>query len=63
MIGIKQVLDDDEVVLISAKGKVIRLRASDISVMGRNTQGVKLIGMDAAESVVGVAILSSKDLI
>jgi DNA gyrase subunit A len=63
VIGIKQVHDDDEVVLISTKGKVIRLRASDISVMGRNTQGVKLIGMDAAESVVGMAILSPKDLI
>jgi DNA gyrase subunit A len=63
VIGIKQVLDDDEVVLISTKGKVIRLKASGISVMGRNTQGVKLIGMDAGESVVGVAVLSSKELI
>jgi DNA gyrase subunit A len=62
MIGIKQLVDEDELVLISAKGKIIRLRASDISVMGRNTQGVKLIGMDAGENVVGIAIFSSTDL-
>ena len=61
--GIKQLVDDDEIVLISTKGKIIRFRATDISIMGRNTQGVKLIGMDAGENVVGIAIFSSKDLI
>ncbi len=63
VMGIKQVDDDDELVLISTKGKIIRLRISDISVMGRNTQGVTLIGMDAGETVVGTAISSSKELI
>ena len=62
VVGIKQVVDEDELVLVSTKGKIIRLRASDISVVGRNTQGVKLIGMDAPENVVGLAIFSSKDL-
>ena len=63
VVGIKQLVDDDEFILISTKGKIIRLRASDIPIMGRNTQGVKLFGMDAGESVVGIAILYSKDLI
>jgi len=63
VIGVKQVVDDDELVLITTNGKIIRLRASDISVMGRNTQGVKLIGMAAGENVVGTAISSSKELI
>ena len=63
VVGIKQVDDDNELVLISTKGKIIRLRTSDISVMGRNTQGVTLIGMDAGETVVGTAISSSKELI
>ena len=63
VIGIKQLVDDDELVLISTNGKIIRIRASDISVMGRNTQGVKLINMDAGENLVAIAILSSKDLI
>jgi DNA gyrase subunit A len=63
VVGIKQVVDDDELVLITTHGKIIRLRASDISIMGRNTQGVKLIGMAAGEHVVGIAIFSTKDLI
>ncbi len=63
VMGIKQIDDDDEIVLISTKGKIIRLRSTDLSIMGRNTQGVKLIGMDTGESVVGIAIFSSKDLI
>ncbi len=63
VVGIKQVADDDEIVLITTNGKIIRLRASDISVMGRNTQGVKLIGMAAGENVVGTAIFSSKELL
>ncbi len=63
VIGIKQVADDDELVLITTNGKIIRLRASDISIMGRNTQGVKLIGMSAGEHVVGTAIFSSRELI
>ena len=62
VVGIKQVVDDDELVLITTHGKIIRLRASDISIMGRNTQGVKLIGMAAGEHVVGIAIFSTKDL-
>jgi DNA gyrase subunit A len=63
VIGIKQLVDGDGVVLIGTKGKLIRLRASDISIVGRNTQGVKLIGLDPGENVVGIAILSSRDLI
>jgi len=63
VIAIKQVADDDELVLITTHGKIIRLRASDVSVMGRNTQGVKLIGMAAGEAVVGTAISSSRELI
>jgi len=63
VIGIKQLVDGDGLVLISTKGKLIRLRASDISIVGRNTQGVKLIGLEPGENVVGIAILSSKDLL
>jgi DNA gyrase subunit A len=41
--------------IISEHGKIIRLRAGDISVIGRNTQGVKLIELSEGEVVVGVA--------
>jgi DNA gyrase subunit A len=43
--------------IITERGKIIRLRAADISVIGRNTQGVKLIDLGEGEKVVGVAKL------
>ena len=50
-----QVADQDQLMIITEHGKIIRLRAGDISVIGRNTQGVKLIEMAEGEKVVGVA--------
>jgi DNA gyrase subunit A len=50
-----QVGDQDQLMIITEHGKIIRLRAADISVIGRNTQGVKLIDLGVAEKVVGVA--------
>ncbi len=50
-----QVSDTDEVMIITEQGKIIRLRVADISVIGRNTQGVKLINLGEGETVVGVA--------
>jgi DNA gyrase subunit A len=50
-----QVKDQDQLMIITEHGKIIRLRAGDISVIGRNTQGVKLIELAKGEKVVGVA--------
>ena len=50
-----QVTDHDQLMIITEHGKIIRLRAGDISVIGRNTQGVKLIELATGEKVVGVA--------
>ena len=44
MIGVAQVVDDDEVMLITDGGKVLRCRVSGISTMGRATQGVRADG-------------------
>jgi len=52
-----QVTDQDQLMIITGHGKIIRLRVADISVIGRNTQGVKLIGLGENEKVVGVAKL------
>ena len=52
-----QVSDQDQLMIITGHGKIIRLRAADISVIGRNTQGVKLINLGEGEKVVGVAKL------
>ncbi len=50
-----QVADHDQLMIITEHGKIIRLRVADISVIGRNTQGVKLIDLGDDEKVVGVA--------
>jgi len=50
-----QVTDQDQLMIITEHGKIIRLRVEDISVIGRNTQGVKLIDLAQGEKVVGVA--------
>ncbi|MFH1241590.1 MAG: DNA gyrase subunit A [Pseudomonadota bacterium] len=50
-----QVSDQDQLMIITGHGKIIRLRVADISVIGRNTQGVKLIDLGEGEKVVGVA--------
>jgi DNA gyrase subunit A len=50
-----QVSDQDELMIITEQGKIIRLWVRDISVIGRNTQGVKLIDLAEGEKVVGVA--------
>ena len=52
-----QVFDQDQLMIITGQGKIIRLRVADISVIGRNTQGVKLIRMADGEKVVGAAKL------
>jgi len=53
--SLKQVGDDDELMIITAKGVIIRLPIRGVSVMGRNTQGVKLIQLDEGDKVVDVA--------
>jgi DNA gyrase subunit A len=53
--------DEDDVMLMTNIGKVIRTSIGGISVISRNTQGVKLIGVDAGERVVGAVRLGEKD--
>ncbi len=52
-----QVTDQDQLMIMTESGKIIRLRAADISLIGRNTQGVKLIDLGQGEKVIGVARL------
>jgi len=54
--------DSDEVMLISGGGTLVRTRVNEISVMGRNTQGVRLISLANGESLVGIErIVEDKD--
>ncbi len=60
-VGLIQVNDDDEVVLISNSGKVIRTRAGTISLLGRATQGVKLMDLNHADRIVSIGRVAEKD--
>ncbi len=58
VIGAVQVKDDDQVMLVTNGGMLIRTRVKEISVIGRNTQGVRLISLEAEnEKVVGISRL------
>ena len=62
VVGILLVSDDDDLMLMTNIGKVIRMQINSISVISRNTQGVTLMGMDTAERVVGAARLAEKEV-
>ena len=61
VVAIKTVIDEDELMVISDKGKIIRLRAADIPIQGRSTQGVRLITLEEGERVVAVARLAEEE--
>jgi DNA gyrase subunit A len=61
VIGITQVTDEDELMLISQQGKTIRMAAKDIRIIGRSTQGVKLIEVEGDDRAVSIARLAEKD--
>ncbi len=61
VVGSLLVDNDDDLMLMADSGKLIRMAVSDISVISRNTQGVKLIGMTPGEKVAGVARLAEKE--
>ncbi len=61
VVGVVQVLEDDEVMLITSGGKVLRCRVAGISTMGRATQGVRLMGLEGDEELVAVARLAERD--
>ena len=54
MVGALQISDEDEVMLISSSGTLVRTPVSDISIQGRNTQGVRLIRLDEGDRLVGL---------
>ncbi len=62
VIGTKKVSPLQELILSTDKGQVIRMKISDISVLGRNTQGVRLINLDDKdEHVSGLAVVEDED--
>jgi DNA gyrase subunit A len=61
VVAVKEVVNSDELMIISAGGQVIRLALRNVRVMGRATQGVRLINLDPKDKVVDVARLAAKE--
>jgi DNA gyrase subunit A len=61
VVGMAQVSEEDEIILITSNGKVIRIRAKDISVQGRNTQGVRLFDIEEGDNVVSFAKVAERE--
>jgi DNA gyrase subunit A len=61
VVGAIQVTDEDEMMLISNKGTLVRARAVDVSIIGRNTQGVTLINIAKGEKLVSVAKIAETE--
>lgn len=60
-VGAVQVQDEDEIMLISSSGTLVRTPVSDISIIGRNTQGVRLIRLASDQRLVGLARIISME--
>jgi DNA gyrase subunit A len=54
VVGAVRVSDDDQIMLISDGGTLVRTRVAEVSIQGRNTLGVRLIGLANDEKLVGV---------
>jgi DNA gyrase subunit A len=61
VIGIRMVTNEDQIMLVSSGGKVVRIRVNEIRVIGRNTQGVRLIDLEEGERVAAVARLAERE--
>ena len=61
VIGIAQVSDDDELMLITQQGKILRMASKGIRTIGRATQGVRLIEIEGDDRAVSIARLAEKD--
>jgi DNA gyrase subunit A len=60
-VGLLRVTDEDEVVIMSNTGKLIRTRAGNSSLLGRNTQGVRLMDVNHTDRVVSMGRIAEKD--
>ncbi|MGA2623143.1 MAG: DNA gyrase subunit A [Bacteroidota bacterium] len=61
MVAIREVLDNDDIVIVTAQGVVIRQPAKEIRIAGRNTQGVRLIRLESGDKVSAVAAVPSEE--
>jgi DNA gyrase subunit A len=61
VVGVQFLHSDEQVMLITEKGMIIRMPTGDISAIGRNTQGVRLIQLDEGDHLVSIARLAERE--
>jgi DNA gyrase subunit A len=61
LVGARQVRRDDQVMLINSSGTLVRVPVSDIPVLGRNTQGVRIMRLEEGEKLVGLERIAGDD--
>ena len=61
LVGATQLFEGDEVMLISDQGTMVRTRGDEISLLGRNTQGVRVIRLKEDETLVGLARVAEQE--
>ena len=61
VVGIAYVQEEDELLIITQQGMILRMEASGVRAIGRATQGVRLIDIEAEDSVVSIARLVEKE--
>jgi DNA gyrase subunit A len=61
VVAVKEVIDSDQLMIMTSGGQLIRMPVKGISVIGRNTQGVRLINLDEGDKVSDVARVVIED--
>ena len=61
VVAVKEVVESDQLMIMTSNGQVIRVPVKGISVLGRNTQGVRLINLDEGDKVTDVARVLAED--
>jgi DNA gyrase subunit A len=63
VVGVMPVVDEDQVMLIANSGKIIRMPMDTVRIIGRNTQGVRLINLEEGEFVVDMCMLAREEAV
>jgi len=61
VIGITRVEDDDELLMMTARGKIQRIKASDIGIIGRNTQGVNIMTLGSNDTLTAIVRVPAEE--
>ncbi len=61
VVTIAKVINDDEVFMMTAKGKIQRIKANEINVIGRNTQGVRIMNVDEGDQLIAVVCVPPEE--